>query len=587
MQKLSVAMFLIVTTVTVPGEAVPTRQQVLSGMRQGTQPNQQQKIQAVEDALTAADQGDDSKLLQLHYSYGYGCSRDPGLADSGRSMSVDVDRKWMRDLCDFLDAAVLPKNAIAGIDASSLLTQLGTEQPFHEQSVEAMYQQSSYWQAGNTEGFYAVFCDKQRTDLETLVRGCDGTSCAFTSILAAQMEMECTNVPAMVSESARRHQQPVRPMPQMKGFAKYISSIGRTRAAATSAAGRACLSQAGSTIRCSFPTETATAFDAYRAKLEDTKKRFGSFFAKNFAELGKRLDGELTLLNTRAAETEKQCAIPPAGVQVVPSAFYAQNGCIAANLPLTKLQQIQVAYEAAWSKHLEAVAEHDQRQATAIALQRARDEKETRDRAEAFQRQSKAKLASRECRVAEAWAQYCNTSDRLTNAEAAIAHQHRIDVASGTVDVRMKRQLAEAKLVLGDQLTANGKSLATLRLKASRGQCKAASARSQVVQDACVLAATAPAPATCVEATDHLLSLFAAKGSDPKSDKILTDVLRARCQSDGWSAQARSCVFGAASADGIDACWRLLTQAQRDSAKADIQRISGRASTSPSAPTSP
>jgi hypothetical protein len=490
-------------------QAAPTRARVLAEWRQyantpdpssGVRANEQVFVREVEDALDEADHGNVARLLALRTQTcgGFNGSRAAAqqYEESKTRLSPDLQEQVRRsaDLCDLLDAELLPKGAAIGPTADELLAIVHTDQPFPDNSFESS--QHCRGAGGCDEKqYFNQYCLAQLERLDADARVCEGMSCAATTLLTAQVEQECLTPPQEAVEYVRRYQQgALSPVKRAAGFAAYVAAIARTRMPATAATSQRCLAQSRATARCSYPSETATAFDAYRAKLVDTKQRFGAVLAKYFGEVSTTLDKELQLLDAKAAEAQNRCTVPADGVHIAPRDFYAANGCVDLNMPTTKLKEFQVTYEAAWGKHVEQESEKAQEQAAVLGEKKSRADKEARDRADAFQRQAQAKMASRQCKVAEAWAQYCDTSDRLSVVEASIVHQQRVDAASGTIDLRAKRQLAETKLVLEDQLAANSKPMAGLGVKATRGECKASNARSQTVQDACVLAAATPDP---------------------------------------------------------------------------------------------
>lgn len=70
---------------------------------------------------------------------------------------------------------------------------------------------------------------------------------------------------------------------------------------------------------------------------------------------------------------------------------------------------------------------------------------------------------------------------------------------------------------------------------------------------------TAP---TCKQVGDHLATL--AERDPTQDDAKLAKPLRDRCDSDAWSADARSCFATVQSPAELDGCRQLLTTSQRD-----------------------
>jgi hypothetical protein len=64
---------------------------------------------------------------------------------------------------------------------------------------------------------------------------------------------------------------------------------------------------------------------------------------------------------------------------------------------------------------------------------------------------------------------------------------------------------------------------------------------------------------SCKEVTVHLATLAER---DPAEDAKVNESLRARCESDGWSDEARSCLATASSDEELDGCKTKLTVQQ-------------------------
>jgi hypothetical protein len=64
---------------------------------------------------------------------------------------------------------------------------------------------------------------------------------------------------------------------------------------------------------------------------------------------------------------------------------------------------------------------------------------------------------------------------------------------------------------------------------------------------------------SCKEVTAHLATLA---DRDPAEDAKANESLRARCNSDGWSDEARSCFATATSDEEVDGCKTKLTTQQ-------------------------
>ena len=73
---------------------------------------------------------------------------------------------------------------------------------------------------------------------------------------------------------------------------------------------------------------------------------------------------------------------------------------------------------------------------------------------------------------------------------------------------------------------------------------------------------------TCTEMAAHVIETIA-------SGPAMTEVVRKRCEEDGWTADNRRCMAGAATRDDAKKCFAQLTPAQReamDRAEAELRR---------------
>ena len=70
--------------------------------------------------------------------------------------------------------------------------------------------------------------------------------------------------------------------------------------------------------------------------------------------------------------------------------------------------------------------------------------------------------------------------------------------------------------------------------------------------------------ATCDQVGAHVIQLMPAAHTDDNADlaKQLAGVLQDRCTKDGWSPEARQCIFDAKELKAADGCKQFLTQAQ-------------------------
>jgi len=445
------------------------------------------------DAFKLADQGDTTKLAELRDADCFGVGRwtRPLTAD----LQAREEKRYQEteELCALYDEFFIPKGAPAGLTAQKLLGALGSTTPFPDDDVETYYaQRRSNCGGEGCIGTWVQYCDEGWKQADAAVQQCVGVTCAVIAVRAAQIENSCiTPPPALVAEVQRlcagctvqiRFTRNSKIMP-------FVSAVARARLSSTADQVAQCQAMATNTVRCADRSKLSVSFDEYRAGIVKTSSTLGPALSKYFPEADKALRDELVALDNQAASVAIRCAVPTESL-VPPTEFYARTGCNDSNVPASKLKPLQVAYEAAWQKQVEQQAEKARADQAAQALEKERSDKATRDRAEAFRRQSEAKLASRECKVAQAWGQYCDTSGWLGKVEDAITHQQRVDAASGTVDAKARRQLAESKLVLEDQLAANAKALSAFKLKPTRRQCQPPTVRSQAVQDACILAPT-------------------------------------------------------------------------------------------------
>lgn len=436
------------------------------------------------EAFKLADEGDTSKLAELRHADCIGHAPRPGT--------------YEEELCALYDAYFIPKGAPAGVDASTILGALHTTEPFPESSFRVTYaRQLSACMGDGCLSVWTDYCGRRRDALDADVQKCVGVECAMIAIGAAQVERACTQpIPELVAEVHRTCPGcALESYPGIAGVTLFVSRVARARLTATATDIAQCRATATNTVRCADPAKASASFDEYRAHIAKASSTLAPVLSKFFPEADQALREELIALDAQAAAVAQRCTPSAAtGALQAPNDFYALNGCNALNLPAATFKDLQVAYEGAWGQYVEQEAEKARAAQSARALQRDSADQAARDRAEAFRRLSEAKLASRECKVARARGQYCDTSDRLGAVESAIAHQRRVDAASGTVDAPTRRRLAESKLLLRDQLAGNAKALAGFGVRASRSQCKPATVRSQAVQDACILAAPVDQP---------------------------------------------------------------------------------------------
>lgn len=427
------------------------------------------------------------------------------LADQGDTSQIAEERKgcialkrtlapYERELCAFYEAYFMPKDAPSAIDAKTVLGLLGGAEPFPTLSFRGYYaskQADSSGCSGNgCLNIWDQYCDEYWRALDAGVQQCTGVECAMMVIRAAQVETACVQpLPELVAEVHRVDANyPVTPpLVNIGELTGFVSRVARSRSRSTIGDVAKCQQAPAVTLRCIEPSATSLSFDDYRVAIDNTIKTFAPVLTKYFAEADKALREEIVALDAAAANAEKRCVVP-AQLTQPPNGYFTANGCVEANLPRSKLKPFQDAYQAAWAKHVQEQQEKAQAEQTAVALEKARADKAARDRADVYRRQAEAKLASKDCKVAQGWGQYCDTSERLTAVEAAIKHQQRVDRESGTVDASARRRLAETKLLVQDQLSANAKELLSLGVKPARSQCKAVEVRAKAIQDACVLA---------------------------------------------------------------------------------------------------
>ena len=92
--------------------------------------------------------------------------------------------------------------------------------------------------------------------------------------------------------------------------------------------------------------------------------------------------------------------------------------------------------------------------------------------------------------------------------------------------------------------------------------------------------------ASCDQVGTHVIQLLPASSDASNADlvKQLAGVLGDRCAKDGWTPQARQCIFEAKELKDADACKQFLTQAQVDAVdKSMDERFPKAASDAPNA----
>jgi hypothetical protein len=97
-------------------------------------------------------------------------------------------------------------------------------------------------------------------------------------------------------------------------------------------------------------------------------------------------------------------------------------------------------------------------------------------------------------------------------------------------------------------------------------------------------ASTTPAPqgqtaGKCAQVADHLLSLMSdtARGAPTEDLDRMRNVFTARCEQDGWSAEAQQCFLGVTSLRHAVRCEDLLTESQMAAFGRAIDVETGRA----------
>lgn len=69
----------------------------------------------------------------------------------------------------------------------------------------------------------------------------------------------------------------------------------------------------------------------------------------------------------------------------------------------------------------------------------------------------------------------------------------------------------------------------------------------------------------CTNVAHHMVDMIMPKeGAPPETIKTIVDLIVERCEQDGWSGDAQTCLLGMKSLDDNTRCEEMLTIAQRD-----------------------
>jgi hypothetical protein len=95
-----------------------------------------------------------------------------------------------------------------------------------------------------------------------------------------------------------------------------------------------------------------------------------------------------------------------------------------------------------------------------------------------------------------------------------------------------------------------------------------------------------PAMSECAKLADHVAGLaLTFKDPPPTTKDVIADLLRTRCEADGWSADAKTCFRSIANEQDAEKCIATLTEDQRGKVMVDAKAKFGKPGTQGEDPT--